>query len=165
LTLPGHKDTVTALAFTPDSTHLVSVSSDRTVRWWLATPDERLRLLGRAPGEALDAQWAGGTIAAVWSSGVVKTWDARTRTRTHAFASGGIGYTGLALSLDGSVLAAGRTDGRVDAWRSDGTTIAAGTLPAPIAAVALTAHGDLAAAADNQGRIVVWDTSSGAVRW
>jgi WD40 repeat protein len=165
LTLPGHTDAVSALAFTPDSARLVSGGADSTLRWWLATPDEVLRLLGRGPGDAVASVWAGDTIAGAWSGGVVKTWDARRGRETHVFTSGGVGYTQLAISRDGAIIAAGRNDGRVDVWRSDGSALAAGTLPAPVVALVLNAHGDLAVAADAQGRVTAWDTSTGAVRW
>jgi WD40 repeat protein len=164
-TLPGDTSTVSALAFTPDGTDLVSGSLDSSVRLWLATPDEQLRLLGSAPGEAIGARWAGNTIAAAWSSGVVKLWDAQTRQRTQVFTSGGIGYTQLALSRDGTTLAVGRNDGGVDVWRNDASAPAVTPLPSRVTSVALTSRGDSAAAADAQGEVEVWSPRTGAVRW
>jgi WD40 repeat protein len=38
LTLKGHADTVTCLAFSKDGSRLVSSSDDRTVRIWNASP-------------------------------------------------------------------------------------------------------------------------------
>lgn len=164
-TLPGDTNTVDALAFTPDGTDLVSGSADRSVRVWLATPDEELRLLGSAPGEAVGARWAGDTIAAAWSSGVVKLWDARTRRRTEVFTSGGIGYTQLAVSRDGTVVAVGRNDGGVDVWRNHASVPDVASLQSRIVAVAVTPRGDQTAAADAQGDVEVWTTRSGSVRW
>jgi WD40 repeat protein len=164
-TLPGDTNTVDALAFTPDGTDLVSGSADRSVRVWLATPDEELRLLGSAPGEAVGARWAGDTIAAAWSSGVVKLWDARTRRRTEVFTSGGIGYTQLAVSRDGTVVAVGRNDGGVDVWRNHASVPDVASLQSRIVAVAVTPRGDQTAAADAQGDVEVWTARSGSVRW
>jgi WD40 repeat protein len=97
-------------------------------------------------------------IVGLWSSGVVQTYDAQTRRRTHVFrSSSGAMLTAVDASADGGVVAAGAADGTTDTW--DGHTGALlGSQPgsAPVGAVSVSAHGDLAASGDADGRVSVW---------
>ena len=165
-TLVGNREGVDALAFTPDSTRLVSGGVDGSVRVWDAEPDQQLALLGRAAGAAAAASWAGDTIAAAWTSGVVKVYDARDRRLVRTFRSKDrLAYTSLALSRDGSVIAAGSADGRTDVWNRDSGALASQVFTSPVAAVAVSPRGDLVASGDVHGNIRVWDPRSGTLRW
>jgi WD40 repeat protein len=125
-----------------------------------------LKLLGRAPGSAAVARWAGNTIAAAWTSGVVKTYDPQTLRLVHAFRNKpAVSYTSLSLSRDGSVIAAGSADGRTDAWSPDGSGLHARSSEHPVAAVAVAPNGKLVASTDVRGTVQVWDPRSGVLRW
>jgi len=165
-TLAGDRGAIDALAFTPDSTRLVSGGEDSSIRVWEAAPDEELKLLGRAPGSAAVARWAGNTIAAAWTSGVVKTYDPQTLRLLHAFHSKlAVAYTSLGLSRDGSVITAGSADGRTDVWSEDGTVLHGRSSEHPVAAVAVAPNGKLVASIDMRGTVEVWDPLSGVLRW
>jgi WD40 repeat protein len=165
-TLAGDRGGIDALAFTPDSARLVSGGEDASIRVWYAVPDEELKLVGRAPGSAAVARWAGNTIAAAWTSGVVKTYDPQTLRLVHAFRSKlAVAYTSLALSRDGSVIAAGSADGVTDVWSADGSALHGLTGEHPVAAVAVAPGGKLVASIDVTGTVEVWDPQSGVLRW
>jgi WD40 repeat protein len=165
-TMVGNREGVDALAFTPDSTRVVSGGVDGSIRVWDAEPDQQLVLLGRAAGAAAEARWAGDTIAAAWTSGVVKVYDARSRRLIRTFPSKDrLAYTSLALSRDGSVIAAGSADGRTSVWNRDSGALGSQVFPSPVAAVAVSPRGDLVASGDVHGNIRVWDPSSGGLRW
>jgi WD40 repeat protein len=166
-TLAGNGGPVLALAFTANGAQLVTGGGDGTVRVWDARPDEQLELLGRAAGSALAARWAGGTIVGLWSSGIVKTYDATSQRVTHVFRSAvGQPFTSLGVSRDASVVAAGGARGTTEVW--DGRT--GERLPpvagsAPVLAVAVAAGGDLVASGDRRGVVRVWRPRGRALLW
>jgi WD40 repeat protein len=166
-TLSGNDGAVRALAFSADGKRLVTGGDDATVRMWDARPDEELDLLGRAPGSAVAAAWAGRIAVGLWSSGVVKTYDPTTRRRLYAFRTAlRQKFTALGVSRDGSVIAAGGSRGVTELF--DGRTGA--RLPslagkAPVTAVAVAPGGDLVAGGDRRGVVRVWNPSSGALLW
>ncbi len=166
-TLAGHRDAVRALAFFPDGGDLVSGSDDGTMRVWTALPDQELKLLGRGPGTAIAARWAGDDIVAAWDRGVVKVFDARSRRLVHTLrAASGSTLTSLGVARNGSVAAAGGADGTTYAWDAvTGTRLLAAVTAAPVIAVAVSPRGDLVASGDRRGNVRVWDPRSGALRW
>ena len=165
--LPTEGGTVLSLAFSANGAQLVTGGEDATARVWDARPDQELTALGRARGTALAARWAGATIVGLWSSGVVKTYDARTRHPIHVLRSdAGQGFTSLGVSRSGSVIAAGSADGRTDVW--DGRTGA--RLPtfvaqAPVIVVAVAPAGDRVASGDRRGVVRVWNPRTGVLVW
>jgi WD40 repeat protein len=166
-TLAGNGGQVRALGFAPSSDVLVTGGDDQTVRVWDAQPDQQLALLGRAPGAAVAALWAGRTIVGGWSSGVVKTFDATTRRLTHVLRrSQGRPVTTLAASADAAVIAAAGGHGGTDVWNGrTGARLPSGTDTAAVRAVAVAPRGDLVASGDTRGVVRVWGASNGAFLW
>ena len=164
--LTGNGAPVRALVFSADSATLVTGGDDATVRVWDARPDQQLELVGRARGFAL-ARWAGDTIVGLWSSGVVRTYDARTRQLTHALRGESVRpLTALGASLDASVVAAGGADGETEVW--DGRTgerLKAWGGPAPVSAVAVSPGGQSVASGDRHGVLRVWNPRGTGRRW
>jgi WD40 repeat protein len=166
-TLVGNGAPVDSLAYSVDSTRLLTGGDDGTVRVWDARPDEQLDLLGRAPGFALQAQWAGQAIVGLWSSGVVKMFDARTRRLTHALKSrAGGNLLALGVSRDASVVAAGGAAGTTEVWNG----VTGGRLPPqpggpPVLSVAVAPMGNLVASGDSRGVVRVWRPESGRLLW
>jgi WD40 repeat protein len=73
----GHRGTVGAVAFTPDSTVLVSGSGDKTARLWDARSGKLLQTLEGHPGSvnavALSAD--GRLLATAGEDGTVRLWQ------------------------------------------------------------------------------------------
>jgi WD40 repeat protein len=166
-TLAGNRAPVRALAFSRDSTALVTGGDDQTIRVWDARPDQQLDLLGRARGSALAARWAGDRIVALWSSGVVRTYDARTRRVTHALLAHHLRpLTSLGVSRDASTIAVGGADGRTNVW--DGRTgdrLRSWGGPAPVSAIAVSPGGRFVASGDRRGVVRVWNPRGKDLRW
>jgi WD40 repeat protein len=165
-TLAGSGDAIRALAFTADGQRLVTGGDDGAVRIWDATPDPQLQLLGRAPGPALDAEWAGTHAVALWPR-TVRVFDAAARTQTQSLAAepGRRVYTSLGVSHDASVVAAGASDGSISIW--DGRNgLLRGTAHGgrAVTAVAVSRDGGLVVAGDGSGAVHAF-TRDGRMRW
>ncbi len=164
-TLSGNGAPVRSLAFSADDTRLVTGGADGTVRVWDARPDEQLDLLGRARGSALTAQWAGKTVVGLWSSGIVKTFDMRSRRVTHVLETTSRTPTALDISQNASVIAAGG-GGTIDVWDGrTGSRLSSDDSPAGVLAVAVAPDGDLVAGGDRGGTVRVWHARGGAPVW
>ncbi|MGZ4414417.1 MAG: NACHT and WD repeat domain-containing protein [Gaiellaceae bacterium] len=165
-TLAGGRGPVRALAFTADGAGLVTAGDEKIVRVWNARPDQELRLLGRGPGPALAARWAGGLIVGLWPR-VLKVYSVATRRVQHVFhAVAGETFTSVAASGDGSVAAAGNDKGGTDVWNErTGTRLGTFGGSSPVDAVAVSPRGDLVASGDRAGVVRVWSTGSRAIRW
>jgi WD40 repeat protein len=164
-TLAGSRGTIEALAFTPDSARLVSGDDGDSMRVWDAIPDPLLELLGRNPGPALDARWAGTEAVALWP-GVVTTFDTLTRRATHELRPpAGTGLTALGISRAASVIAAGAADGSTYLWSGDGTPLPTRHGSTRVTAVSVSANGKLIAAGDQAGTIAVWPSDGRGREW
>ncbi len=79
LELKGHEDTITCLAFSPDSKTLATGSADYTIRLWNLSDGKQLRILRDdkiTTGLAFSAD--GTRILAGAADGTVREWDAAT---------------------------------------------------------------------------------------
>jgi WD40 repeat protein len=116
LTWPAHTDQVSALAFAPDSSTLVSAGQDGGLRVWsLALGEPVLRAEARDPGPVTAAAVApDGRRLALGSVGRVTVWRLESDRLTPTveltsadFAGPGDWATALTFSADGRALAAG----------------------------------------------------------
>jgi len=75
MTLEGHTDSVSAVAYTPDGKQIISGSDDRTLRIWDAANGKLVRVLRGAPDEITAiALSPNGKKVAVASKGMVQVW-------------------------------------------------------------------------------------------
>ena len=123
----GHTNTVTGLAWSPDSTHIVSGSLDNTVQVWAASTASNTSALTYSDTHGIrTVGWSptGPDIASGGLSFVVQVHDATTMKKL-------FGYTGhshevdtLAWSPDGQKIASGSVDRTVQVWNAfNGTPI------------------------------------------
>jgi WD40 repeat protein/tRNA A-37 threonylcarbamoyl transferase component Bud32 len=117
--LPGHADTIYALAFSPDGRLLASASADRTIRLWNSETGQPVTTLTghtsavHAVLFTLDGKYliSGGEDR----TGGVKIW-ALSGGPPVASLSHGSPVFSLALSRDGTLLASGGKDARIQLW-------------------------------------------------
>jgi transcriptional regulator with XRE-family HTH domain/energy-coupling factor transporter ATP-binding protein EcfA2 len=118
LTLRGHTDWVSGVAFSPDGTRLATASDDRTAKVWdAATGEQLLTLTGHTASVYRVAFNPDGTrLATASNDGTAKLWDAMTGQELRTFA----GHTGwvnsVAISPDGSRLATASSDRTAIIW-------------------------------------------------
>ena len=121
-----HANAVHAIAFSPDSQHLVTGCRDGTVKVWdVETGKERLELKGLAPrvrGVAWspDGKWIAG-CSDNFNTPVV-LWDAADGAKQFMFDKHGSGVLRVAFSPDSSLVASvgEQGDGKVRVWETVG---------------------------------------------
>ncbi|MEZ4429950.1 MAG: WD40 repeat domain-containing protein, partial [Nannocystaceae bacterium] len=170
--LRGHTREVFRVRFSPDSQRLASGSFDGTARVWeldalprsrrYAVHDGIIRGLFETPGGAAL------TTADDGLARLTRLASARDPLRDRdgvikTFAGATLATYPAALSPDGAWLLVGAADGRVRLYPFDDDARASPTQPsatavmgAPLRTVAISPDGQLAAAADNDGRAHVW---------
>jgi len=117
--LAGHTGTINALVFSPDSHHLISGSSDKSIRLWdVAKREAYLQLDGATSAVLALAYHPGGRrLASVGQDRAVRLWDVITRQEILEFDDAAGATPAIAFSADGRRLAA-TASGGMRVWDS-----------------------------------------------
>lgn len=116
MTLPGHTNWVTDVAFSPDGTSLATTSFDGTARMWSLLPGEETTTV---VGEGLRVAFSpdGATLATDSADGAT-LWDARTGRALLDLAGHSLRVMGVAFSPDGKRLATASLDATAKEWET-----------------------------------------------
>src|SRR5262249_31939409 len=118
--LEGHKESVAALAFAPDSRILFTGSFDTTVRFWDVVARKELRCLGEAKKDGsssmpvircLSVSQDGKSLAAGLTDGSLVVWDTTTGRELRRWNAHNLLVTSVAFSPDGKALASASCSG------------------------------------------------------
>jgi WD40 repeat protein/tRNA A-37 threonylcarbamoyl transferase component Bud32 len=163
LTLSGHTDTVTAVAFSPDRLHLASGSRDGTVKVWELATGLELRTLPGLTGGVTGLAFSpdGRRLASVSPDGTVRVWEAGTGKELFSVVKQTAGPGSVAFSPDSQILAAAG-DPQVSLRDENGKEVFSfqGHGKA-VTAVAFGSDGRHVASAATDGTVKVWESSSG----
>ncbi|KAK0267677.1 hypothetical protein LTR35_016086 [Friedmanniomyces endolithicus] len=118
--LPGHADTVTSLAISPDSQTLLSFSHDNTVRTWDVRPfapaNRQVRVLDGAQvgleKNLIRACWdaEGRRVVAGGGDGTVTVWEAKSGKMLHKLPGHKGAVNDVGISPDGGMVVSASTD-------------------------------------------------------
>jgi WD40 repeat protein len=124
ITLKGHTARVYAIAFLPDSDHLITGSEDQTIRLWNITTGECLKLFEGHSRYVLSIAatptvYQGTPLIASGSTDqTIKLWDLETGECLRTL-EGHQGFIqAIAFSPDGSLFASGSTDQTIKLWNT-----------------------------------------------
>ncbi len=166
--LDGHTNMVLGLAFSPDGTRLASASLDGTAKVRNLASGEEFTFRGH-----IFPAWITGVafspdsksiFAGVAEDKFVYQWDVTTGREVKSFSSDGKEIYGIALSPDGSLLAAGDQDGNIHLWdvesgkKLDKLSSHAGL----VNRVAFNQDGSRLASAGFDRLAKIWDVKSGS---
>jgi polar amino acid transport system permease protein len=116
--LSGHEDAVVGVAFDRGGLRLFSASRDGTVRAWNVSTGETetvLEVPGGKPLTGASLSTEGRTVAGVDTDGVVHVWDVAAGQLLQSIGSGLNANRALALSSDGTLVAAGNGE-NIQIW-------------------------------------------------
>jgi WD40 repeat protein len=118
--LIGHKDWVTAVAFSPDGRWLASGSLDKSARLWNIADGSMLRTMPSYDSWILSLAFApdGRTIATGSSDRRIVLWNVETGQQVLTLNGHANQIFGLRFSPDGSNLVSACCDGTVRVWRT-----------------------------------------------
>ena len=166
LTLSGHTDWVSDVAFSPDGSRLATASLDNSVKVWDAQSGQVLLTLDEHSRGVKTVAFSpdGARLATAGNDGFIIIWNAETGTRLAVLNDDNGIVQGLAFSPDNIHLAAANEDLTVRVWNTT-TRKSLYRLfghEAPLTDVAFSPDGSYFASAAEDGRVIVWDMETGS---
>jgi WD40 repeat protein/DNA-binding XRE family transcriptional regulator len=168
-TLAGHTNMVTGLAFSPDGRRLASASWDGSAKTWDVSSGEALATFhGKIPTVLMVNTAFHPDGKSVFTSVVedkaVYRWNVVTGEKMQEFVTEGKEIYGVAISPDGSLLAAGDQDGSIHLWKVE-TGEKLPVLPGHaglVVRLTFNRDGTLLASAGFDRLAKIWDIQSGS---
>ena len=121
----GHSSRITAVAWSPAGTHIVSSSYDKSVRIW-STTHGFSEIIYRSHWDRVQAAaWSpdGKRIASAGSDKTVQIWDAATGSPIFTYRGHALSVMALAWSPDSTRIASGGDDKSVQVWDVNSGTL------------------------------------------
>jgi WD40 repeat protein len=118
LSFVGHSDSVTMVAFSPDSRRIVSASADKKVKIWDLTTGNELLCLDRHSDTVHGVSFSpdGQRIASASRDKTVRLWEVVTGRQLLSLNGHADSVTCVAFSKDGQRIASGGNDKRIKIW-------------------------------------------------
>jgi WD40 repeat protein len=165
LTLKGHTDVVSRVAFSPDGKRLASASQDQTARVWDAQTGHEILILKGHTGRVRSVAFSpdGKRLASASNDRTVKMWDTHTGAEELSFKGHADGVLSVAFSPDGKRLASASMDQTVRLWDNQ-TGAEELTLRGhtdTVYWVAFSPDGKRLASASKDRTVRVWDARTG----
>ncbi|RYP50627.1 hypothetical protein DL768_003909 [Monosporascus sp. mg162] len=164
-TLEGHGDSVTSVAFSPDSSRIASGSRDHTIKIWDAKSGKELRTLESHGDSVTSVAFSpdGSHIVSGSGDDTVKIWDAKSGKEVRTLKGHGSSVISVAFSPDGSRIVSGSSDGTLKIWDAkSGEDIR--TLKGhggSVTSVAFSPNGSHIGSGSGDDTVKIWDAKSG----
>jgi len=167
--IEGHRDTIYALALSPDGKTLASGSYDQQIKLWNAETGAEVKTLRGHNGAVFGLAYRpdGKIIASASADRTIKLWDSATGARKDTLIQPQKEQVAVAWSADGKRLAAAGADNRIRVWevRPDAKETMNPLLVAryaheqPISRLAWSADGKTLASGAQDGTVKLWDAA------
>lgn len=166
----GHRDTIYALALSPDGSTLATGSYDQKIRLWRAADGKELRVLAGHTGAVFGVAFRpdGRVLASASADRTVKLWDAASGERRDTLSQALKEQMHIAWSPDGKRLVAAGADNRIRVWEvspdaretTNPLRISRYAHEQPILRLAWSRDGGALISSAQDGTVKVWEPSA-----
>jgi WD40 repeat protein len=165
-TLEGHRDTITSVAFSCNSTQLASAAGDNTIRIWDASTGRCLRTLEGHSSRVSSAAFSPNSTRLVSASqdSTVKIWDVSSGACLQTLEGHSAKVESVAFSHDSTQIVSASEDKTIKIWdiSSGGCLQKLEGHNSRVSDVAFSRDSTRLASASYDGTVKIWDPSSGA---